>query len=334
MITERHRRKDRRINSMSELIDSAQAGWSPQGIQQVMDFAADNGTAQIVIRHETGLLAAADFSDQAVDVFAVQKGLVAILVGMAQEKGFLEVWDHINHHLHPEWTQLSPWDEAKLSIETLLTMTTGMDDELRLHGEINKDWRYNNVAYGYLKHLLEQATGMSMTEITEAWLLQPLGMNQTRWQAREQLLPDGTAITALHSTASDLASLGLMILQRGQFEGASVFGEAFYLDEMLKPGSAANPAWGWLWWNNNQAHYRLPATAKRPDQVYEGVPVATAPADLFVARGLGENFLAIVPGLSLVVARTAVPAGRSEPLAFEREFWRLLMAARLADGVA
>lgn len=319
---------------MQELIDSASLGWDPQGLARVVAFAASHDTAQLVIRHKAGVLAAADFVHQPLDVFAVQKGLVAILVGMAQEKGYLEVWDHINHHLHPEWTCLSPWDEAKLSIETLLTMTTGMDDELRLQGEINKDWRYNNIAYGYLKLLLEQATGMPLAAITEAWLLQPLGMVQTRWQAREQLLPDGTPITALHTTAADLANLGLMILQRGEFNGSTVFGEAFFLDEMLKPGSAANPAWGWLWWNNNQTHFRLPATAKRPDRLYAGAPVPTAPADLFVARGLGENFLAIVPSLDLVVARTAGPAARSEPLAFEGEFWRLLMAARVVDKLA
>ena len=74
---------------MQELIDSAYLGWDPQGLARVVAFAASHDTAQLVIRHKAGVLAAADFVHQPLDVFAVQKGLVAILVGMAQEKGYL-----------------------------------------------------------------------------------------------------------------------------------------------------------------------------------------------------------------------------------------------------
>ena len=162
---------------MLELIDAKAHGWDPKGLQTVSDFAQSAGSAQLMIKHSAGLLIDAKFEAQPVDVFAVQKGLVAILVGMAQEKGFLEIYDHINHHLEPEWTQLSPWDEAKLNVETLLTMTTGMDDALGLCGEINKTWRYNNVAYGYLKQLLEQSTGKTLSVLTDEWLMQPLGMS-------------------------------------------------------------------------------------------------------------------------------------------------------------
>ncbi|NQV64624.1 MAG: serine hydrolase, partial [SAR86 cluster bacterium] len=171
---------------MHELIDAKVYGWDPEGLQAVIDFAQNTGSAQLMIKHSAGLLIDAQFEAQPVDVFAVQKGLVAILVGIAQEKGFLEVYDHINHHLQPEWTQLSPWDEAKLNVETLLTMTTGMDDALGLLGEINKTWRYNNVAYGYLKQLMERTTGKPLSVMTDQRFFHPLGMSQTRWLARDQ----------------------------------------------------------------------------------------------------------------------------------------------------
>ena len=310
---------------MLELIDAKAHGWDPKGLQTVSDFAQSAGSAQLMIKHSAGLLIDAKFEAQPVDVFAVQKGLVAILVGMAQEKGFLEVYDHINHHLQPEWTQLSPWDEAKLNVETLLTMTTGMDDALGLLGEINKTWRYNNVAYGYLKQLLEQSTGKTLSVLTDEWLMQPLGMSQTRWRARDQVLPDGTPMTGLVSTAADLVMLGDMILNRGRVAGETIFGDAYYLDDLIKPGSAMNPAWGWFWWNNNQSHFMLPGS----DKTYAGVPLPDAPQDLFSARGAFGNFLTIVPSLNIVVARTTSPSSANNSQKnFEGEFWRHLMAAR------
>ena len=78
------------------------------------------------------------FDPSPVDVFALQKGVLSILIGIAEERYFLEPCDAINHHLAPEWTNLSPWIEASLTIETLLTMTTGIDDELNELGTVGK----------------------------------------------------------------------------------------------------------------------------------------------------------------------------------------------------
>ena len=310
---------------MNNIIDAKAHGWDPAAIQTAIDFAQSAGSAQLTILHRAGLLAEAKFDDSSLDVFAVQKGLIAILIGLAQEKGYLEIYDHINHHIDPEWTRLSPWDEAKLSIETLLTMTTGMDDDLNLLGDINKTWRYNNVAYGYLKLLLEQATGRNLSALTDEWVSTPLGMTETRWFDREQQLPNGTQMTGLMSTAKDLALLGQMILHRGQVNGTTILADTFFLDDLVKPGSSMNPAWGWLWWNNNQTEFMLP----RSDRIYEGRPIPNAPEDLFAARGAFANFLTIVPSLDIVVARTASPSAQNISVrSFENEFWRYLQAAR------
>jgi len=275
-------------------------------------------------------LAAGQATSSSVDLLAIEQGLVAILVGIAQEKGFLEIWDHLNHHLPPEWTLLSPWDEAKLSIETVLTMTTGMDDSLSLAGEINKTWRVNPVAYGYLKSLLEVVTGQSLAEISRAWLFEPLGMTGAQWFSRQQTLPDGAPVMGLAASASDLVKLGQMLLQRGQFAGTTVMSEAHYLDDMLRPGSEQNPAWAWLWWLNNGSHFMLPGSAA----TLVGVPVPAAPKDLYVTRAGNGSFLAVVPSLDLVVVRT-IGAGSAQTdasltiqsLAFENEFWKCLLSA-------
>ncbi len=301
-------------------------GWDSTGLNRAVEFAEECLTAQLVICHRRGLLAEVIFDPSPVDVYAVQKGLLFLLIAIAEEKYLLEISDPINHHLDPEWTGLSPWKEASLTIETLLAMTTGMDDGLKPKGIPGETWRYNNTAYNYLKKILTIQSAMGLEELTRLWLLEPLAMTETRWIEREVKLPDGTPVTGLLSTARDLSRLGMMVLN----DGDGIIPK-HYLELMSRPGSKENPAWGLCWWNNNSETFRVPM---REDKVYTGPLVPTAPADLIAARGARGNYLFVVPSCDLVVARTTRPAtveppGRTIP-GFEREFWSLLMQARLS----
>lgn len=289
--------------------------------QQILDLAAKSGTAQLVVQQGDKTLLEYTAQEAPVDVFAVQKGLVSMLFGIAEEKYLLDISDNVNHHLAPEWTRLSPWDEAKLTIETLLQMTTGMDDELAPLGVIGETWRYNNTAYNYLKRLLEEQTGLTMNDLTTNWLLAPLGMSETSWQDRPQQLPDGRHLTGLLSTARDLIKVGQVILGGGQNLLA-----AHYMERMFTPGSVENPAWGLCWWLNNQPHFRVPM---REEAIHPGPIIPSAPPDLVAARGAGENGLYVVPSQQLVVARTAMPRRPDavRPAPFEQAFWQLMAEA-------
>lgn len=254
------------------------------------------------------------------DVYAVQKGILTLLIGIAEEQYLLETLDNMNHHLTPEWTQLSPWDEAKLSIETLLSMTTGMDDELAPLGEINKSWRYNNTAYQYLKEILTQQSDLSLQALSEAWLFEVLGMEETLWVDRDQRLPNGKAFTGLLSTADDLTKIGLLVLAKGKHNGQQVV-PAHFVSRMTEPGSAANPAWGWGWWNNLGGHYVRPMS---DGSTIEGHLIPEAPRDLIAARGAFGNYLYVVPSEEIVIARTCVRQRDQPRQAFEQKLWSLI----------
>ncbi len=295
--------------------------WDSKKQQAIETLAEESGTAQLLIQQDGEILLNYVAHQAPVDVFAVQKGMVSILYGIAEEKYLLDVTDNVNHHLAPEWTRLSPWDEAKLTIEILLQMTTGMDDELAPLGVIGKTWRYNNVAYNYLKRLLAEQVAQPIGELTRDWLTGPLGMQQTRWQDRPHKLPDGRHLTGLLSTADDLLKLGNLVLEKG---GGLI--AAHYLERMFTPGSEENPAWGLCWWLNNQSHFRVPM---REEHVHNGAIIPAAPADLVAARGAGENGLYVVQSEKLIVARTAMPRepGEKRPAPFEQAFWQLLSAS-------
>jgi CubicO group peptidase (beta-lactamase class C family) len=298
---------------------------SEESLSRVVEFARANHSAQLVVMQAGETIVNASFDSAPVDVFAVQKGLLSILIGIAEEKYLLEPCDAINHHLEPEWTNLSPWTEASLTIERLLSMTTGMDDDLNELGTVGESWRYNNTAYNYLKKILSLHTGMTLNELSAEWLFGPLGMTETRWMDRPQLLPDGTPVSGLTSTAFDLAKIGQLVLNNGNHKDTNIV-HGHYLRQMTAPGSRENPAWGYCWWNNNQPHHRRPFSEQK---IIEGTILPQAPTDLVAARGLLENGLYIVPSLQLVVARTALPRTPEERRErFEQAFWELLLNTR------
>ena len=223
--------------------------------------------------------------------------------------------DAINHHLDPEWTEVGPWEEAKLTIDILMQMTTGMDDDLKPLGEIGKTWRYNNIAYQKLKEILCLHSGKSLNELSSEWLFDKVGMTQTQWVDRAQTLPNGTPITGMLSTANDLAKLGVAMLNGG----STFINDAWYLDELGKPGSEQNPAWGLMWWNNNQDQFMVAGS----DKVFQGPAIATAPTDLLSARGARSNHLGFSPSANLIVACTTNSTG-DVPRGLERDLWHLV----------
>jgi CubicO group peptidase (beta-lactamase class C family) len=289
-------------------------------IDAIAALAEQSRSAQCCLMVDSETLIDLTFQNNPVDIFAVQKGFLTLLLGVAEELYLLETIDNVNHHLAPEWTQLAPWDEAKLSIETLLTMTTGMDDELALLGEINKTWRYNNTAYQYLKEILCQQSDQSLQELSQAWLLGPLNMQATRWIDRPQILDNGRPFTGLLSTAADLARLGQFVLARGKLGDRAVVAD-YFMSRMFEPGSEENPAWGWGWWNNLSSHYLEPMREQTQKQ---GSIIADAPGDLVAARGAYGNYLHVVPSLKLVMARTCERQPEKPTIDFEKEVWSLL----------
>lgn len=306
-----------------DTLDAQSAGLNPDSLEAALDYARHAATNQIVVLHAGRLLAEQYVEatvDTMADVFAVQKGVFSWLFGIAQSRGLIGVNDVLSNYLGVGWTQLPPADEQLILVRHLLTMTTGLDDTLKAAGETGVTWHYNNVAYNYFKQALCRHLGVSLNQLTDAWLGRPLGWTHTKWIDRATLLPNGQPISALLMNARDLARFGLAMQAGGHFGATQVLDDASYLRDCLKPGSKANPAWGYLWWINNQSHYMQAYSSK----VIPGTWAPGAPADLYGAQGARDQRLLILPSRSLVIVRIGakVPAELGN---FDDEFLRLLL---------
>ena len=83
------------------------------------------------------------------DVASIQKSLVSILIGIAQEREILNIHDSVSTHIR-KWTQLEETKENLITIKNLLAMTSGLDVDFNFLSEPGSVWSYNTRAYSCL----------------------------------------------------------------------------------------------------------------------------------------------------------------------------------------
>lgn len=289
-------------------------------MEALSSLARDSNTDELLVVHRDKVLLHERYGEEKTsDVYAVQKGVVALLIGVALRRGLLRLEDAVSGHIGTGWTRLPKDQEQRLTIEHLMAMTTGMTDTLQSEGTIGATWRYNNPAYNYLKKLLLLRAGRdieisSLNELTNDWL-EPLGLRETRWVAREEELPDGSPITGLLMSGDDMVRLGAFFLTPGE----ELLDRSF-LDRCVRPGSEANPAWGLLLWNNDHSRVQIPFI----DRSFDGRILPEVGKDLIAARGANDQFVSVLPSRKLVLVRRGGTSGIRG--GFERSAWKELLA--------
>ena len=244
------------------------------------------------------------------DVASVQKSIVSILVGVAVHKKLLQIEDSVSKHLGVGWSNAAPAQEAEIKIKHLLSMTSGLTADLHFQAKPGTQWFYNTAAYAVVRDCLVVSSGMSVHELTRKWLMDPIGMTESEW------IPRAKSITALNafgfaSSARDLARIGLLMQAQGNWQGKKVLPDDQFRVASLKASQRLKPNYGYLWWLNH---------SERPTD---------APAGTYAAKGLLGRRIFVSPRQGLVVVRLGDEPRSVSTAAFDREFWRRLMAAKV-----
>ena len=224
-------------------------------------------------------------------------GLIGMLFAAGEKQLFVERWDAVNHIVQPEWTKLSKWDEAKLSVETLLDMTTGMDSDLTLAGTIGHSHTFEPVILEKLVEILETQTAQPIDEILASWLRDPLSIEpehcQLSWDAQTSRWRLSASMDAIHQ-------LGIAMLDAALFDGS-------YLMAMREPAQSSSPHFRLLWWNDCRALLEERGIA----------PPSSVPSDLLVATLSGKECLAISGELDVALTISAPNQPTETHLALE-----------------
>lgn len=250
------------------------------------------------------------------DVASQQKSFVSVLIGIAVDKGLVDVDKAVGDYIGAGWSKASPEREAKIRVIDVLTMSSGLDDKFEYVAPPGTRFFYNTPVYAISKRILTAAAGETLDRITDQWLVEPVGMVDTAWRQRPPALGDVGNSTGLVTTPSDIARFGQMILAGGvAADGARIISEASL--RAMFGRSASNPAYGRLWWLNGGDFVVRPGAHRA-----EGPLIRSAPADLVAALGFLDRRLYVVPSLDLVVVRTGNAAPDAD---FDAQLWTRLM---------
>ena len=323
-----------------ESVAPASIGWDSGKLSAALDIAGARKSSGVVIlyggrimaerywdspdasQRYSSMMTGRDDQGRAIeDVASAQKSIVAVIAGMARERGFLQIDDPVAQYVGTGWSKASSEQEAAITIRHLLSMNSGLATDFSFAAAPETAWLYNTPVYHELMRVLIAATGMDRQSLTREWITEPLGMKHSSWTDRPWASSD--IAVGLSTTARELARFGLMIKAGGQWAGETVVEDSGFLDAMLSPSQALNPSYGYLWWLNGQ-DFSLSAgvLARRRNTAL----VASAPSDMIAMQGALDRKLYLVPSLNLVITRLG-SNGDANGSSFNDAFWKALMEA-------
>lgn len=335
-----------------EAVSLNEEGWDADALEKVFEFARTHNSSGLVILKNGRLLASRQWKLQnplvagqvgyrdiwyhgdsddgwaREDVASTQKSVIAILAGIARDKGLLVFDDPVSTYLDIGWSQTNPEQEANITVRHLLSMTSGVSEELEFVFSAGEEWSYINKAYSLVNDVIQAASGKEPDEFTREWLTEPLGMTHTGWIVRSEFFRQWNT-NGLVTTAPDLARFGLLIQSGGRWKDETIISHDS-LDQVLSPSSSFNPSYGLLWWLNNPEGWRW---VRNSDKVTPGLMIADAPKDLVAAMGTSERRCYVVPSHDLVITRTGstwmldADGDFVSSRDFDRQLWALLAAA-------
>lgn len=248
---------------------------------------------------------------------SVSKTFTSMAVGLAISEGRLSLDDKLVD-LFPEHCPENPGDYLKeIDVEHLLTMNCGhsTDPTRMVWGETNDSWVklfmehpvthkpgtiycYNSLGTYVLSAIVQKVTGEKLVDYLYPRLFRPLGINNVSWSES----PEGvnTGGWGLYLKTEDLTKMGLMILQKGQFNGKQVIPA-----EWIEAASAAQVPCVPAGMNSDEA-YKLKKVAKTSDwlQGY-GYQMWRCRYNAFRADGANGQYIIIIPEKNAVVVTTA-----------------------------
>ncbi|NML21360.1 serine hydrolase [Pseudoflavitalea sp. G-6-1-2] len=308
-------------------VSPAALNWDQAGFSALYSYLESKGTKAFIVLKNGRIAAEKYFGDFTVNSdwywASAGKTITGLLVGIAQEEALLKLSDQTSKYLGKGWTSLPAAKEDLITIRHQLTMTTGLDDDVKpdndcttpaclvYKSDAGARWAYHNAPYTLLGKVIEKASGKTYQNYFQQAIRDKIGMRGLWVQ---------TGYNNIYgSDARSMARFGLLLLNKGSWNNTDILKDKNYFNTQISSSQNMNPSYGYLTWLNGKSQYMLPTLQFQ----FAGSLVPNAPADMYAALGKNDQKIYVVPGLQLVVIRMGEAAGESKLAAssFDNELW-------------
>lgn len=242
---------------------------------------------------------------------SVSKSVTSIVVGIATDKNLFPQSDEKIKNYYPAYASILVGEKENITIRHLLTMTSGLawDESSTSYNNPANDvtqlfrqpdpiryilmkpltatpgarFHYNSGGTNVLGDLVRQVSGQGFLTFADQHLFRPLGITQYRWDLLNA--NDVFASGGLYLRPRDLAKLGYVFLNQGQWQGKRIISEAWIqqsITSYIHPAVGWATGYGYQWWLGN-------LVAGSQNYPY------------FLAAGWGEQYLFVFPQQDMIV---------------------------------
>jgi CubicO group peptidase (beta-lactamase class C family) len=255
------------------------------------------------------------------NIHSAAKSLTSACIGIAIDKGFIESANESIFEYLPDHQHLRKNGKEKITIEHLLTMTSGLKWrewsapyssgenpvidiwfqekdpvtyilEKPLVNEPGTAFNYSTGNMILLGEILRFATSLDIDDFSYTYLFQPLGIDSSSWP---EVYPNGALNNTLYITPRAMAKFGLLYLNKGMWNGQRIVSEEWVERSRLDypgnhdidiPGEASGKmGYSYSWWTKSYT---------------EGGKTI----HMYTASGFGGQHIMVLPQVNSVVVFT------------------------------
>ncbi len=253
--------------------------WEAPEVVELASDAAQHRSDALIIAKDGRLVLRQGQTIEKINTHSVRKSIVAVLYGMAVEKGLVELDDTLEELGYDDrGSPLTP-TEKQATLRDLLMSRSGIYMDAsgqnwqrpeRHTSRPGETFFYNNWGFNALGDILEREAGMTLGEVIAEWLAEPLGMQHFTPKDVDWDSIDGSSVRqyVIYMSADDLMRLAVLVANEGDHRGKRLV-SANWIRDMTAAHSSTDTdpkaafgggffdGYGYLWWTRHQDGRRL-----------------------------------------------------------------------------
>ena len=302
-------------------------GWNATAVAPLLSYLEEKHTKGFIILQNGKIVIEHYFNGHSATEpwywASAGKTLTATVVGIAEKEGYLNTNNKVSDYLGTGWTSIPVSKENLITNKHLLTMTSGLNDQLgdavspdnlQYVADAGTRWAYHNV-YVKLQDVVAQASNQTWNNYFNIKLRDKIGMTGLWFSFNNS--------SVYRSNTRSMARFGLLALNEGKWENNQVVPQN-YMQNATTTSQNINLAYGYLWWLNGKTSFHLPQTQYQ----FPGNLIVTAPADMYCALGKDDQKIYVIPSKKLVIIRMGDAADESNAALsdFDEVLWEKINA--------